>query len=105
MTYCRMENIDGLNCSFALLLESKHQVDPLTQRLRDLIRLQSLSVYQDKESRIVPGPGRQVHVIHPLAILSHAKVKTCRRGKWENTTVTLKEHVNERARLEYFNMN
>lgn len=102
MTYRRMENIDGMNCSFALLLESKHQVDPLTQRLRDLIRLQSLSVNQDEESRVVPGPGRQVHVIHPLAVLTHAKVKTCQRGKWGNTRVTLE--ANERARLEYFNM-
>ncbi len=82
-SYCRMKDIDGLDCSFALLLESKHQVNPLAQRLRDLIRFQSLSVDEDEESRVIPDPRRQIHVVHPLAVLPHAEVKTCQRGKRE----------------------
>lgn len=78
-----MKDIDGMDSSFALLLEPKHQVNPLAERLGDLIRFQSLSVDEDEESRVIPGPGRQIHVVHPLAVLPHAKVKTCQRGEWE----------------------
>lgn len=35
--YSWVEDIDGLDGSFAFLLEPKHQVDPLAQRLGDLV--------------------------------------------------------------------
>lgn len=38
-TYSWVEDIDGLDRCFAFLLEPEHQIDPLTQRLGDLIRL------------------------------------------------------------------
>lgn len=71
-----MEDIDGLDGGLALLLEAEHQVDPLAQRLRHLVRLQRLAVDEDEEPRVVPGPRRQVDVVHPLAVLPDAKVET-----------------------------
>lgn len=76
-----MEDVDGLDGSFAFLLEPKHQVNPLAQCLGDLVRLQCLSVDQDKQTWIVAGPGWQIHVIHPLAILTNTKIKTCEDKK------------------------
>lgn len=76
-----MEDVDGLDSSFAFLLEPKHQVDPLTQCLGHLIRLQCLSVDQDKQTWIVAGPGWQIHMIHPLTILTNTKIKTCEGKK------------------------
>lgn len=35
--YSWVEDVDGLDSSFAFLLEPKHQVDPLAQRLGDLV--------------------------------------------------------------------
>lgn len=73
--YSWVEDIDGLDRSFAFLLEPKHQVDPLAQRLGDLVRLQRLAVDQDEESRVVSGPGGQIDVVHPLAILTNTEIK------------------------------
>lgn len=75
-----MEDVDGLDGGFALLLEAEHQVDPLAQRLGHLVRLQRLAVDEDEEARVVPGPRRQVHVVHPLAVLPDAEIETCGRG-------------------------
>lgn len=75
-----MEDIDGLDGGFALLLEAEHQIDPLAQRLGHLVRLQRLAVNEDEESRVVPGPRGQVHVVHPLAVLPDAEIETWRRG-------------------------
>lgn len=75
-----MEDVDGLDGGFALLLEAEHQVDPLAQRLGHLVRLQRLAVDEDEEPRVVPGPRRQVHVVHPLAVLPDAEIETCGRG-------------------------
>lgn len=72
-----MEDVDGLDSRFAFLLKPKHQVDPLAQRLGDLVRLQCLSVDQDEKARVVAGPGWQVHMIHSLTILTNTKIKTC----------------------------
>lgn len=55
--YSWVEDVDGLDSSFAFLFEPKHQVDPLAQRLGDLVRLQRLSVDQDEQSWVVAGPG------------------------------------------------
>lgn len=79
--YSWMEDVDGLDGSFAFLLEPEHQVDPLAQRLGHLVRLQRLSVNQDKQTGIVSGPGRQIHMIHPLAVLTNAKIKTWKSKK------------------------
>lgn len=76
--YGRVEDIDGLDRSLPLLLQAEHQVDPLAQGLGHLVRLQRLAVDQDEEAGVVPRPRRQVDVVHPLAILTHAKVKTCK---------------------------
>lgn len=75
--YGWVEDVDGLDSSFAFLLEPKHQVDPLAQCLGDLVRLQRLSVDQDEQTRVVAGPGRQIHMINPLTILTNTKIKTC----------------------------
>lgn len=75
-----VEDIDGLDGGFALLLEAEHQVNPLAQRLGHLVRLQRLAVDEDKESRVVPGPRRQVHVVHPFAVLPDAEIETWGRG-------------------------
>lgn len=74
--YSWVEDVDGLDSSFAFLLEPENQVDPLAQCLGDLVRLQRLSVDQDEETWVVAGPGRQVHMIHPLTILTNTKIKT-----------------------------
>lgn len=76
-TYSRVEDVDGLDSRFAFLLEPEHQVDPLTQRLGDLLGLQCLSVDQDEQTWVVSSPGWQIHMIHPLAILTNPKIKTC----------------------------
>lgn len=75
-----MEDVDSLDGGFSLLLEAEHQVDPLAQRLGHLVRLQRLAVDEDKEPRVVSGPRRQVHVVHPLAVLPDAEIETCGRG-------------------------
>ena len=82
-----MEDIDGLDCSFAFLLEPEHQVDPLAQRLGDLLGLQRLSVDQDEQTRVVASPGRQVHVIHPLAVLTYPEIKTCAGKFYESAAM------------------
>lgn len=74
-----MEDVDGLDGGFALLLEPEHQVDPLAQRLGDLVRLQRLSVDQHKQAGVVAGPRGQVDVIHPLSVLANPKIKACQR--------------------------
>lgn len=79
--YSWVEDVDGLDGSFAFLLEPEHQVDPLAQCLGHLVRLQRLSVNQDKQTGIVSGPGRQIHVVHPLAVLTNAKIKTWKSKK------------------------
>lgn len=79
--YSWVEDVDGLDSSFAFLLETEHQVDPLAQCLGDLVRLQRLSVDQDEQTWVVAGPGRQVHMIHPLTILTYTKIKTCEGQK------------------------
>lgn len=85
-----VEDIDGLDGGFALLLEAKHQIDPLAQRLGHLVRLQRLAVDENEEPRVVPGPWRQVDVIHPLAVLPDAEIETCgRRIDAELTAVQL----------------
>lgn len=76
-THSWVEDIDGLDSCLAFLLESKHQVDPLTQCLGDLVRLQRLSVDQDEQTWVVTSPGWQVNMIYPLAVLSNTKIKTC----------------------------
>lgn len=81
LTDRRVKDVDGVHRGLALLLEAENQVDPLTQRLGHLVRLQSLPVDEDKEARIVPGPRRQVHVVDPLAVLTHTKVKAWERGR------------------------
>lgn len=72
-----MEDVDGVDSRFAFLLEPEHEVDPLAQRLGDLVRLQSLPVDQDEQTRVVAGPWRQIHMIHSLAVLPNTKIKTC----------------------------
>lgn len=72
-----MEDVDGVDSCFAFLLEPKHQVDPLAQCLGDLVRLQRLPVDQDEQTWVVAGPGWQIHMIHPLTILTNTKIKTC----------------------------
>lgn len=55
-TYSRVEDVDGLDSSFAFLLEAEDQVDPLTQGLGDLVRLQGLSVDQNEQTGVVASP-------------------------------------------------
>lgn len=74
-----MEDVDGLDGSFAFLLEPKHQVDPLAQRLGDLVRLQRLSMDQNEQTWVIAGPGWQINVVHPLSILTNTKIKTCEK--------------------------
>lgn len=74
----RVEHVDGLDGRFALLLQPKHQVDPLAQRLGHLVRLQRLSVDQDEQAGVVTGPGGQIDVVDPLSILANPKVKAWR---------------------------
>lgn len=71
-----MEHVDGLDSSFAFLLEPKHQVDPLAQCLRHLVRLQRLPVDQDEQTWVVASPGWQIHMVDPLAVLTNPKIKT-----------------------------
>lgn len=75
----RVEDIDGLYGSLALLLEPEDQVNPLAQRLRHLVRLQRLPVDEDEEARVAAGPRRQVHVVDPVAVLTNSKVEAWRR--------------------------
>lgn len=75
-THSRVEDVDGLDGGFAFLFKPKHQVDPLAQRLGDLVRLQRLTVDQNEETRVVAGPGGQIHMIYPLTVLTHPKIKT-----------------------------
>lgn len=76
-----MEDVDGVDGGFAFLLEPEHQVDPLAQRLGHLVRLQRLPVDQDEQTGVVASPGRQIHMVYPLAILTNAKIKTCEGTK------------------------
>lgn len=73
-----MEHVDGLDGSFAFLLQTKHQVDPLAQRLGHLVRLQRLSVDQDEQAGVITGPRGQIDMIDPFSILTNPKVKACR---------------------------
>ena len=77
--YSGVEHVNGLDGCLALLLEAEHQVDPLAQGLGHLLRLQRLTVDQYKEPGVVPGPGGQVHMVDPLAVLTHPEVEPCRR--------------------------
>lgn len=78
-THRGVKHIDGLDSSLALLFQTKHQVDPLAEHLRNLLRFKSLSVDQHEEPWVVPGPWWQIHMIHSLAILPNSKVKTWHR--------------------------
>lgn len=71
-----MEDVDGLNGSLPFLLVPKHQVNPLTDVLGHVLRLQGLPVDEDKKPRVVTCPRREVDVIHPFTVLTHTKVKT-----------------------------
>jgi hypothetical protein len=71
-----MENIDGLNRSLPLLFVPEHQVNPMADVLRHMVRFESLAVDEDEKTRIVPGPRRKVDVINPFTILTHTKIKT-----------------------------
>ena len=72
-----MEHIDGINGSLASLFVAEDEVDPLMQMLCDVARLQHLSVDQHEEACVVLAPARQLHMVHTLAYLANAKVKTC----------------------------
>lgn len=73
-----MEHVDGLDGSFAFLLQTKHQVDPLAQRLGHLVRLQRLSVDEDEQAGVITGPRGQIDMIDPFSILTNPKVKAWR---------------------------
>lgn len=85
--YSWVEDIDGLDSSFAFLFKPEHQVDPLAQCLGDLVRLQRLPVDQDEKAWVVAGPGRQIHMIYPLAVLPNPKIKTCCKQRMNDKLV------------------
>lgn len=71
-----MKNIDSFHRRVPILLEPKNQIDPVMQTWRDMPRLQGLSMYQTKESIILPrAPQWEFNVVGFLAALTDAKFK------------------------------
>lgn len=71
-----MKHINGLYGTFARLLETKDQIDPLMQIISHQLRFQCLSMNEHKESWISLTPGRQCNILNTFAILSTAEIET-----------------------------
>lgn len=74
--YRRVENVGGVDGSLPFLLISEHQVNPVTDTLGHVVRLQGLPVEEGEEARVVTGPGREADVVNPFSTLTHTEIKT-----------------------------
>ena len=73
--YRRREHVDGINGRPSRLLVAKDQVYPATDIGRDVVRLQSLAMDEDKATGVAVTPRWQGDVRDRVAGLTDTKVK------------------------------
>ena len=44
-----------------------------------------LSVFKDKQPRVVPGPLREAHMVNLISVLAHTKVEPCKRTETQQS--------------------
>jgi hypothetical protein len=70
-----VEQVVRVHGSLASLLVPKNEVDPVVNVFGHVLALQSLSTLFD-EIAFRARPGRQLHIVHFVAILPHAQIQT-----------------------------
>lgn len=65
------QRVIAVICFGIALLIPPNEIDPLWEVLADVVTLERLAVQCDEQQRILLGPGRQLHVMDPLARVLH----------------------------------